>query len=406
MANLEKFASFNGSKNTRVQVIKHHGNVNAVLQGLGWNWVTEEGCANYLPDEAVLLPEKEADALLNAATQLYDLMVAAVPDDLPADFLQILDIPENLWPIIRQSWNDDRHWHLYGRFDLVQTPEGPKLLEFNADTATSIPETAVVQWASLAAAGKNEAAQASGLYEALVEQLANWRSRNDDLAPNLVLTYIGESTEDRTNCEVIAQAAREAGFEAFLFPIDELTFSTEGADRGVWGEVGKDEWLEFPFVFKLLPWEQIAWEEPELAEDLASLMLTRNVVVANPPYTLIWQSKGFLAWLWKAYPHHPLLLETALEPIPGKYIRKPFFGREGQNVQVVDQKIVDEKEGEYANQKFVYQAWVDLPQDDQGNLYQAGVFWAGEGCAIGLRREKGIITNLSQFLPHLLDINR
>ena len=406
MASFLAKSSLSNPANNTVRVITHQGNVNAVLQSLGWNWITEEGCANYLPGEAVLLPEKEADALLNAATELYDMMVAAVPDDLPDAFLRVLDIPENLWPIVRLSWHDDRHWHLYGRFDLVQTPQGPKLLEFNADTATSIPETAVVQWASLAAAGKNDAAQASGLYEALVEQLSTWRTQNNDLAPNLVLTYIGESTEDRTNCEVMAQAAREAGFEAYLFSIEELTFSTKGADRGVWGEVGKDEWLEFPFIFKLLPWEQIAWEEPELAEDLASLILTRNIVVANPPYTLIWQSKGFLAWLWKAYPHHPLLLETSLEPIAGKYIRKPFFGREGQNMQVVDQKIIDEKQGEYGQQKVVYQAWVDLPQDDQGNFYQAGVFWAGEGCAIGLRREKGIITNLSQFLPHLLEVNR
>ncbi|RDC63356.1 glutathionylspermidine synthase family protein [Adhaeribacter pallidiroseus] len=406
MANFLSESSYDGAADKSVRVITHQGNVNAVLQGLGWTWITEEGCANYLPGEAVLLPEKIADGLLNAATQLYDMMVAAVPENLPDAFLRVLDIPENLWPIIRLSWNDDRHWHIYGRFDLVQTAQGPKLLEFNADTATSIPETAVVQWASLAAAGKNDAAQASGLYEALVEQLSTWRTQNNDLAPNLVVTYIGESTEDRTNCEVMAQASREAGFEAYLFPIDALTFSTKGTERGVWGEVGKDEWLEFPFIFKLLPWEQIAWEEPELAEDLASLMLTRNVVVANPPYTLIWQSKGFLAWLWKAYPHHPLLLETSLEPIRGKYIRKPFFGREGQNVQVVDKQIIEEKEGEYGQQKVVYQAWVDLPQDDQGHFYQAGVFWAGEGCAIGLRREKGIITNLSQFLPHLLEVKR
>jgi glutathionylspermidine synthase len=239
-----------------------------------------------------------------------------------------------------------------------------------------------------------------------VEQLTTWRTLNDDLEPSLVLTYIGESAEDRTNCEVVAQAAREAGFEAYLFPIDELTFTTEGSDRGVWGEVGPGEWRPFPFVFKLLPWEQIAWEEPELAEDLASLILTRNIVVANPPYTLLWQSKGFLAWLWKAYPHHPLLLETSLEPITGKYVRKPFFGREGQNVQVVDKTILETKTGDYGDQKVVYQAWADLPRDEAGNLYQAGVFWAGEGCAIGLRREQGIITNLSQFLPHLLEVKR
>ncbi|WP_460502447.1 glutathionylspermidine synthase family protein, partial [Hymenobacter agri] len=40
--------------------------------------------------------------------------------------------------------------------------------------------------------------------------------------------------------------------------------------------------------------------------------------------------------------------------------------------------------------------------DAQGRRYQAGVFWAGEACAIGFRRDAGLITNLSEFVPHLL----
>jgi glutathionylspermidine synthase len=51
----------------------------------------------------------------------------------------------------------------------------------------------------------------------------------------------------------------------------------------------------------------------------------------------------------------------------------------------------------------VYQRWCELPEDTKGYQYQAGVFWAGEGAAIGFRREKGIITNLSQFVPHLVE---
>lgn len=43
------------------------------------------------------------------------------------------------------------------------------------------------------------------------------------------------------------------------------------------------------------------------------------------------------------------------------------------------------------------------PEDKQAYIYQAGVFWAAEGCAIGFRREKGIITNLSQFVPHVVE---
>jgi len=391
----------NNKKSIRLE--SHTGDVETAVRGLGWDWCVEDGCANYLPGEAVVLAEPEADALLEAADTLYNMMVQAVPDEMPDAFLQVLGIPENLWTLVRQSWNDDRQWHLYGRFDLAQTAEGPKLIEFNADTATSIPETAVVQWASLAAAGKNDAKQYSALYEALVEQLRPWRMLNNDLPPALLLTYLGESAEDKTNCAVIAQAAIEAGFDAHLCPIEDLSVSTEGNEKGVWAQVAAEQWQQFPFLFKLLPWEQIAWEEPELLQSLTLLSRTRTVVIANPAYTLLFQSKGMLAWLWKAYPYHPLLLEADLEPLQGKYIRKPYFGREGQSIEVVDKVRITKMEGEYDDQQQVYQRWCDLPEDSQGYTYQAGVFWAGEGCAIGFRREKGIITNLSQFVPHLVE---
>jgi glutathionylspermidine synthase len=386
----------------QIQLVEHAGNVDKVLQGLGWNWVVEEGCANYLSGEAVNLPEREAEELLSAADHLYDLLVEAMPEGLPDDFLRLLDIPPALWQLVRQSWNDDRHWHLYGRFDLAYTPEGPKLLEFNADTATSIPETAVVQWASLAAAGKHDAEQSSGLYEALVEQFRTWKVLNDDLEPALLLTYIGASAEDQTNCEVLGQAAGEAGFETHLCPVAEMSVATGGGERGVWAEVGPGQWRLFPFLFKLVPWEQMAWEEPQLTEDLGGLIRSRNVMVANPAYTLLFQSKGVLAWLSEFYPNHPLLLPASLYPLPGKHVRKPFYGREGQNVEVVDRVVEEKVDGEYGDQKVLYQRWAELPRDGWGRVYQAGVFWAGEACAIGFRRDKSIITNLSQFVPHLI----
>ncbi|MDX5346702.1 MAG: glutathionylspermidine synthase family protein [Hymenobacteraceae bacterium] len=386
-----------------IQTVSHTGDIEHALRKIGWEWCLEDDCTNYLPGEAVALPEPQADALLEAAGELYDMMVESVPDDLPDSFMQMLAIPENLWQVVRKSWHDDRHWHIYGRFDLAMTADGPKLLEFNADTATSIPETAVVQWASLAAAGKHEAQQLSGLYEALVEQFLELREQNSDLSPDLLLVYIGASQEDKTNCDVLAEAAKEAGFNTHTCPIDEMILSEKGGERGVWKEVESGEWQLFPFLFKLVPWEQIAWEEPELCEGLSNLVLTRNVVVINPAYTLLFQSKGMLAWLWMRYPNHPLLLETDFQPISGKSIRKPFFGREGQNITVAEDEVVQlQVEGEYSQQQFVHQRYCHLSQDKNGHQYQAGVFWAGEGCAIGFRRDKSIITNLSQFLPHLV----
>ncbi len=38
--------------------------------------------------------------------------------------------------MVKQSWENDIHWHLYGRFDLAGGIDGKpiKLIEFNADT--------------------------------------------------------------------------------------------------------------------------------------------------------------------------------------------------------------------------------------------------------------------------------
>ncbi|MCB2377377.1 glutathionylspermidine synthase family protein [Hymenobacter sp. BT635] len=388
-----------------IQLLPLPGNVGPAVRGLGWEWAVEEACENYVAQEAVLLPEAEADALLAAADTLYDMMVRAIPDNVPDDLLRLLAIPPNLWAAVRHSWNDDRHWHLYGRFDLASTPEGPKLIEFNADTATSIPETAVVQWASLVAAQQDDdERQANGLFEGLEAQLSHWLGLNSDLESTLLLVHLPDSAEDEANCAVVAEAARAAGFsQVYVCPVDAMQVSVAGQERGVWAEVKPGEWLRFGFLFKLVPWEILAEEEPQLTADLSQLLLSRDVVVANPAYALLLQSKGLLAWLWQVYPHHPLLLEASLEDLAGRYVRKPLLGREGQNVVEVDAgRVLYEQPGSFAQQPQVRQRWAELPRDAQQRRYQAGVFWAGEACALSFRRQAGVITNLSEFVPHVL----
>jgi glutathionylspermidine synthase len=389
-----------------IKLLPLTGDIAPAVRGLGWDWTIEEACAAYVAREAMILSEEEADTLLQAADTLYTMLVESIPDPIPDDLLQLLAIPTNLWAAVRHSWNDERHWHIYGRFDLVQTPDGPKLLEFNADTATSLPETAVVQWASLVAAGtSDESRQANGLFEGLSAQFRQWLELNSDLEPSLLLVYLPDSQEDEANCAVLAEAAREAGFEhVHLCPVDAMQVSVAGEERGVWAPIEDNQWQRFGFLFKLVPWEIIAQEEPELTADLSQLLLSRDVIIANPAYSLLFQSKGILAWLWQVYPHHPLLLEAALQDLPGHYVRKPLFGREGQNVaEMQNGRVAAEVPGEFASQPQVRQRWVELPTDQQQRRYQAGVFWAGEGCALGMRRDKGFITNLSEFVPHILE---
>ncbi|WP_210513881.1 glutathionylspermidine synthase family protein [Hymenobacter terricola] len=382
------------------------GDVSPAVRTLGWDWAIEDACQNYVAREAVQLPESDAEMLLQAGDTLYDMLVQAIPDPIPDEFLQLLAIPATLWEAVRHSWNDERHWHLYGRFDLALTPSGPKLLEFNADTATSLPETTVVQWASLVAAGQAEDdRQANGLFECLEDQFRHWRALNHELRATLLLVYLPGSAEDEANCAVLAEAARVAGFaDTYTCPIDDMRVTVAGEARGIWAETVPGQWQRFDFLFKLVPWEILAEEESDLTADLVQLQLSRDVIIANPAYALLFQSKALLAHLWSVFPHHPLLLEASLQPLPGHHVRKPFFGREGQNVAEIqaDGQTGAEIPGDFSGQPQLYQQWAELPTDTQGRRYQAGVFWAGEACAIGFRREAGLITNLSEFVPHLL----
>src|SRR5258708_24437171 len=79
-------------------------------------------------------PTGEIDAMC------LELVGLAVDDE---EYLQRLKIPEAFWPLISESWYRDEA-SLYGRLDLSFDGRGPaKLLEYNADTPTSIFEPAV-----------------------------------------------------------------------------------------------------------------------------------------------------------------------------------------------------------------------------------------------------------------------
>ena len=82
-------------------------------------------------------PTGEIDAMC------LELVGRAVDDE---NYLRRLKIPEAFWPLISESWHRDEP-SLYGRLDLSFDGHGPaKLLEYNADTPTSIFEAAVFQW--------------------------------------------------------------------------------------------------------------------------------------------------------------------------------------------------------------------------------------------------------------------
>ena len=87
------------------------------------------------------------DDLESSTAELHALCLDLVARVVGSEeLMQRLRIPRHAWDVIAQSWAR-RDPSLYGRFDFAYDgKEKPKLLEYNADTPTSLFETAVVQW--------------------------------------------------------------------------------------------------------------------------------------------------------------------------------------------------------------------------------------------------------------------
>lgn len=381
---------------------------NGYLESIGFGWHTDLDGSRYISNELVSITQDEAEAFYEATNELYDMYVAAAEYVINNDLFHELGIPFNLVDTIKASWENDVHWHLYGRFDLAGGIDGKpiKLIEFNADTPTSLFETAIIQWAMLKFNNLDEAAQFNDVYEALVENFKRLVTLEEDTSRfdeyyegwKILFSSIAGSVEDENTTRLLEAAARDAGFECDFAFVDEVSFDDE---NGIfWNGQNWEYW------FKLIPWEMIAIDESDLALIIKNIIKNQKAIILNPAYTLLFQSKGIMKILWDLYPNHPLLLESSFEPLKGKkQVKKPFLAREGANVSIInsDGSIEIQNDGEYANGKFLYQEFADFAKDENGNSYQAGMFFAFEGCALGFRKGKDIIDNYSKFVGHIIE---
>jgi len=181
------------------------------------------------------------------------------------------------------------------------------------------------------------------------------------------------------------------------------------AENGIFADDDNGLIVHYPFWFKLVPYEYIAFDEPGLADLLRPIVMGNHSIILNPPYALLLQSKALLATVHRLYPREPLILPALLdEPMgrpPYAYVRKVLFGREGANVAIFDADgiPIEVTGGDYSNQPAVYQQRAMMAQDHNGYTYQAGVFMAGEACGMAFRRNLGLILDdRAQFVGHVI----
>jgi len=378
---------------------------NKFLEQIGFFWHTDPDQTPYVASELVDITPNEADAYYEAVNELYEMFVEAGEYVIENDLLHEIGIPFNLIDAVKMSWENDVHWHLYGRFDLAGGIDGKpiKLLEFNADTPTALFETAILQWAILKYNNMEETHQFNNVYEAIRDNFKRLVVLDGDINDfdryyegwKILFSSVKGNEEEESTVKLLQTIAEDAGFVTEFAYMEDVEFD---ANEGVfYNDVNYEYW------FKLYPWEDIAIEESELARLITQIMENQKAIFLNPAYTLMFQSKAFMKILWDLYPNHPLLLETSFEPLKGvAQVEKKIFGREGANTIIVDkdEKIIEERDGEYGEFASIFQEYVELPKDAKGNSYQAGVFFAYEGCGVGFRRGGLILDNYSKFVGH------
>jgi glutathionylspermidine synthase len=361
------------------------------VEDLGLAWHSSE--RPYWNESAFYQFTAKEIAELEAATNELEAMTLRAAGHIIENRLYTsLKIPPIAIPLIERSWAAEPP-SFYGRFDLAYDgTRPPKLLEYNADTPTSLLEAAVVQWHWL-----EETAPRSDQFNSLHDKLiAQWKYLAPCFPDGRIDFCSIDDLEDGITVTYLADTARQAGLMTSCFPIEEV-----GWDGSTF--VGPDE-RSLGAVFKLYPWEWMVREE--FAEHLASV----PTLWIEPPWKMLLSNKGILPVLWELYPGHPNLLEAHFDG-PGAmegWVRKPLLGREGANITMHRAEGDLETDGDYGEEGFVFQDLARIAGFG-GKFPVVGSWVIGHepgnvAAGIGIRESDTPITdNFSQFVPHLFD---
>jgi len=339
-------------------------------------------------EQKIEAPTGEIDAMC------LELVGRAIRNE---DYLKRLKIPETFWSLIAESWERDER-SLYGRLDLSFDGSGPaKLLEYNADTPTSIFESAVFQWTWLEQAMERRIIpKAADQYNSIHERLiATWNELGR--GRHLHLTGTTGSEEDLGTLAYLEDTAIQAGLTTTIIDIEDIGWRDEG---GFVDLTGRD----IELVFKLYPYE---W----MFRDAFGVRLkdapTRWI---EPPWKAVLSNKGILPLLWELFPGHPNLLPAYFEDDPRarelgvSYVRKPLYSREGANVELVSKGVAfAEQQGPYGAEGFVRQALAPLRSFSQQFAIVGSWLVDHTPCGVSIREDASPITgNNSRFLPHTI----
>ncbi|MFI6939388.1 glutathionylspermidine synthase family protein [Streptomyces sp. NPDC050418] len=346
----------------------------------------------------------EVEALEDVVEELHAMCLAAAAYIVEHDRFADLGITDpHLAARIAEAWRRRAELpSLYGRFDLRYDGTGPaKLLEYNADTPTSLVEAASPQWFWMEERFPG-ADQWNSLHERLVDA---WRKQAKLLPPGAPVHFAhstaDELGEDLMTVAYLQETAEQAGLDTVAIPVEDI-----GWDRLSSRFV--DHRLGFiRACFKLYPWEWLATDRfgDHVLDTLDNGGGTGSTLWIEPAWKMLLSNKALLAILWELYPGHPNLLPAYLDGPRDltSYVAKPLLGREGAGVTIHTDADAGSAAPLVRDEPCCYQELAPLPAFDGNHVVLGAWVVEDEAAGLGIRESSGLITDeYARFLPHVI----
>ncbi|MBD1228340.1 glutathionylspermidine synthase family protein [Xenorhabdus griffiniae] len=365
----------------------------------GFNFHTMYGQPYWSEDAYYQFTLDQIEEIEDATAELHQMCLQVVEKVVDSEeLLTKFQIPKHCWEFIRSSWITSQP-SLYSRLDLAYDGKNPpKLLENNADTPTSLYESAFFQWIWLedqmnAGNLPSNADQFNSLQEKLIERFAQLREKHG--FGLLHMACCQDTEEDRGTIQYLQDCAAEAGIPTEFLFIEDIGLGEKGQFTDLQDQVISN-------LFKLYPWEFM------LREMFSTKLADAGVRWLEPAWKSIISNKALLPMLWKMFPNHPNLLPAYFaDERPSdmnSYVIKPLFSREGANIRIIENgQEIASADGPYGEEGMIIQQFHALPKFE-GNYALVGSWLVDDQSAgICIREDRELITqDLSRFYPHII----
>lgn len=399
-----------------------------------WGTLPGERIEEYAIYGALEMPEVHAEALRTASARLYQLLtkLTTMLQQTGDEAMLAIGVPPPALSYVRTAI-PEMPPVMCGRFEFVMTAQGPRLLEFNAETPTFVVELFSINSQVCADFGlidPNEGCQEQLklAIRASIDAGLSWIGAGED-ASVLFSAYTDQPEEHGTTefYRHLLESDGKLPYRTSFHGLDELRVTPDcllTAD----GE-------RVDVLYKLYPTEFLiedrAPDGSAVGLALMDLVRERKLAVINPPSAFVLQNKALVAVLWAmhllesdlftAEEHgwiEQYVLPTYLDAydeqgqafFAGQYVVKPVYGREGASIAIRDgNELVEQSEDKfYDGQVMVYQQYAALPtvtiQTEDGlaeaNLVHNCFVVGGLPSAVGVRAcRKLIFDDTSYFVP-------